>query len=362
MVKIVDADIHYFYKELETKKFYMFGAGRRAVVLYEELQLAGRITAIVDNNERLWTKGMHLGKEWIPVISMEHFLKQADHLSEILLMITPTFYAGEIIKQLDQLPELDNLRCYLADLVIYRYEKKKFLFTNGNPRIPKKIHYCWFGKKEIPPHLCKYIDTWKEKCPEYEIIRWDESNYDVTKNRYMKEAYECRKWGFVPDYARLDIIYQEGGIYLDTDVELVSSLDRLLCDEMFCVAENQIAINFGSGFGAIKGHPVMKQLRDAYDGKTFYQEDGSMNMMPCYAYQNPVLKKIGFQIKNEYQKIDGMVLYPSEVAVCMRMEWIQNNITKNTILKHHSQVSWISENEKKHMNDYKKFMVQRKYF
>lgn len=363
MIKIVDADMHSFYKELETKKFYMFGAGRRAVILYEELELEGRIEAVVDQNSCLWAQGLQLGTEWVPVISLEQFVRKAagSGLSQILILITPTFYTGEIIAQLDQLPELNDLRCYLSDLLIWRYEKKAFTFTNGIQKIPKKIHYCWFGKKEIPPHLRRFMETWKEKCPDYEIIRWDESNYDVTKNRYMKEAYACGKWGFVPDYARLDIIYQEGGIYLDTDVELAVSLDRLLCDDMFCIAENHISVNFGSGFGAVKGHPVMKELRDAYDDKTFYRMDGSMNMMPCYVYQNPVLKKFGFAIKNEYQNIDGIALYPSEVAVCMRMQWIQDHITENTIIKHHAQLSWISEEEKKNIDLNNRCIIQRKY-
>lgn len=362
MIKIINAGINNFYKELEGKKFFMFGAGRRAFILYEELELDGRITAIVDNNEQLWRKGVYLGKEWIPVISVGNFLRQISEngLSKILLLITPTFYTWEIIQQLDQLPELDGLRCYLGDFLIYQYEKKEFIFTNGNPKIPKKIHYCWFGKKEVPSHLRIYMDSWKKKCPEYEIIRWDESNYDVTRNRYMQEAYACGKWGFVPDYARLDIIYQEGGIYLDTDVELLLCLDPLLCDEMFCIADNNIAINFGSGFGAVKGHAAIKELRDAYDGKTFYNTDGSMNLMPCYTYQNPVLKRLGFKIKNEYQKIDDMVLYPSEISENMRMKWVQNNFTKNTVMRHHSELSWISQEEKRNMQNYIKNIQNRK--
>lgn len=364
MIKIINADISHFYKELEHKKFFLFGAGRRAVILYEELELEGTITAIVDNNERLWAKGLQLEKEWIPVISMKDFLRQVaeNDLSDILLLITPTFYTWKIIEQLDLLPELNELRCYVGDFLIYQYEKKEFAFTDGVPKIPKKIHYCWFGKKEVPSHLRSYMDTWKNKCPEYEIIRWDESNYDITKNRYMKEAYACKKWGFVPDYARLDIIYQEGGIYLDTDVELLSSLDPLVCDDMFCIAENNIAINFGSGFGAVKGHPVIKELRDAYNERTFYKTDGSMNLMPCYTYQNPVLKKFGFKIKDEYQKIDEMVLYPSEVAVGLRMEWMRNNVTKHTIMRHHMDLSWISKDEKEHVNDHQTYINHRNLF
>ena len=96
--------------------------------------------------------------------------------------------------------------------------------------IPKKIHYCWFGGAPKSKLAKKCIKSWKRKCPDYEIIEWNESNYDVTKIPFMKEAYDAKKWGFVPDYARLDIIYNNGGIYLDTDVEIVKSLDDLLSD------------------------------------------------------------------------------------------------------------------------------------
>ena len=99
--------------------------------------------------------------------------------------------------------------------------------------IPKKIHYCWFGGNPLPELAIRCIESWKKYCPDYEIIRWDESNYDVTKNKYMYQAYENKRWGFVPDYARLDIIYNYGGIYLDTDVELLNSLDDLLDQKCF---------------------------------------------------------------------------------------------------------------------------------
>ena len=91
--------------------------------------------------------------------------------------------------------------------------------------IPKIIHYCWIGGTPLPEIAKKCIESWKKCCPDYEIREWNESNYDFTQNVYMKEAYEVKKWGFVPDYARLDIIYRYGGFYLDTDVELLKSLD-----------------------------------------------------------------------------------------------------------------------------------------
>lgn len=364
MIKIIDDSIANFHKDVEESRLYLFGAGRKAIHFYEEFGLSGRITAIIDNDQRQWNQCMNLGKENIPVISVQGFLEQikGEELSEILLLISPSFYAWKIVEQLDRIPELDGLSCYIGELLTEYYENQDFSFTVGERKIPKKIHYCWFGGKEIPSKLQRYIDGWRVKCPDYEIIRWDESNYDISQNRYMKEAYECKKWGFVPDYARLDIIYREGGIYLDTDIELLMSLDKLLCDDMFCGALNNVAINFGQGFGAVPGHPLMRALRDVYDDKSFYREDGSVNLTPCYVYQHPELKKFGFEIKNQYQKINGVVIYPSEVSAPMGTRGIQNHFTKNTVMNHHSELSWISDEERKNMEEYKTHIVHRKLY
>ena len=133
------------------------------------------------------------------------------------------------------------------------------------PIIPKKIPYIWFGGNPLPKQYQDWIKTWKKFCPDYEIIEWNESNYDVTKNKYMSQAYQAKKWGFVPDYARLDVIYKYGGIYLDTDVELIANLDDLLHQEAFACFESNENVAFGLGVGAAKGNHLIKELRDWYD-------------------------------------------------------------------------------------------------
>ena len=135
--------------------------------------------------------------------------------------------------------------------------------------IPKIIHYCWFGGESLPESAIKCINSWKKFCPDYEIIRWDESNYDVTKNVYMKEAYEAKKWGFVPDYARLDIVYNYGGIYMDTDVELLKPLDDLLGCNAYMGVEKPGIVALGLGFGAEKGNSVIGDLLEEYNDKRF---------------------------------------------------------------------------------------------
>ena len=128
--------------------------------------------------------------------------------------------------------------------------------------IPKIIHYCWFGNKKIPFRLKKYIKTWKKFCPDYEIKLWTQNNYDITKNGFMSQAASAKKWAFVSDYARLDIVEQYGGIYLDTDVELVKSLDDLLKYKAFAGFECSEYVSFGLGFGAEAHNPIIKEIRD----------------------------------------------------------------------------------------------------
>lgn len=361
MIKIIDDSLENFNKDIAGKTLYVFGAGRRLVHLCETLRLNEQIVAIIDNNKLLWNTSFVFQGSKIPIINVEQFVSLVDKqaLDEIVLLITPAFYAWKIVEQLDEQECLDGLRCYISGLLMEHYESQDFSFSKGEVLIPKKIHYCWFGGAEIPVKLQNYIDTWKKVCPDYEIIRWDESNFNVSQNVYMKQAYDCKKWGFVSDCARLHIIYREGGIYLDTDVELLRSLDDLLCDEMFCHADSNTSINFGVGFGAVKGHELIKQLRDFYDNKEFINDDGSMDLRPCYMYQNPVLMKNGFVIKNGYQRNGKCVLYPSEVAAPTGLRGMENNFSDKTISVHHSELSWISEEERINLKHYQEKIVHR---
>lgn len=126
--------------------------------------------------------------------------------------------------------------------------------------IPKIIHYCWFGGGELPQMQKKCIESWKKFCPDYEIKEWNESNYDVHKVPYISEAYDAGKMAFVSDYARLDIIYKHGGIYLDTDVEIIKSLEPLLEHTCFLGAERDGIVATGLGFGAERASLYSKNV------------------------------------------------------------------------------------------------------
>lgn len=213
--------------------------------------------------------------------------------------------------------------------------------------IPKKIHYCWFSGKKMPKEFENYIETWKKFCPDYEIVRWDESNYDINQNSYMRNAYKEKRWGFVPDYARFDIIYREGGIYLDTDVELIKSPDSLLDNPAFLGFEDNNFINPGLGFGAEKNNPVMKALRDIYENIDFYKHDGSLNLVPSPYYVTEKLKSLGVKTDNQLQRLDDITIYPSDYFGAKNYYTGKINSTENTYSVHHFSCTWMTREERK---------------
>lgn len=215
--------------------------------------------------------------------------------------------------------------------------------------IPKIIHYCWFGGNEIPEHDKKCIESWKKYCPDYKIIRWDESNYDYKKNSYMREAYEAKKWGFVPDYARLDIVYEHGGIYLDTDVELVKNIDELLEHKAYMGFEvGGEFVSPGLGFGAEKNFPLFKKMmEEIYGDRKFKLGEGNYDTTPSPTLNVEFLLKYGLKLNNQFQVIEDMAIYPSDWFCPIDTNSAVFNPTENTHSIHHFHASWLTPEEKK---------------
>jgi hypothetical protein len=210
--------------------------------------------------------------------------------------------------------------------------------------IPKIIHYCWFGYNPLPPDALKCIRSWKKYCPDYQIIQWTEDNFDVTSHPYMYDAWKAGKWAFVSDYARLKIIAEHGGIYLDTDVELIRSLDPLLEQEGFMGYQDDVYVATGLGFGAVKGHPVITALLEDYDRISFLREDGSFNTTPCPELNLQTLTRLGLQKNNgQIRHLQGITLYPPEYFCPVDYQSGILKKTKNTYSIHHFTASWMTE-------------------
>ena len=214
--------------------------------------------------------------------------------------------------------------------------------------IPKKIHYCWVGGKPLPESAKKCIRSWRKYCPDYEIVEWNESNYDFTAVPYMKEAMEAKKWGFAPDYARLDIIYTHGGIYLDTDVEIVKSFDPLLELKGFAGFQDENLVALGLGFGAEAGNPVIKKLMDSYEERHFVREDGTPDLTPSPRLNTDTLTaQCGLIPEACYQELGSFSVFPPEYFCPKSFDDGVVRKTKNTYSIHHFDASWFSDDSKK---------------
>lgn len=216
--------------------------------------------------------------------------------------------------------------------------------------IPKKIHYCWFGGNPLPKLAIKCINSWKKYCPDYEIIEWNESNFDINQNEYCKEAYAAKKWAFVTDYARLAILHKYGGVYFDTDVELVRNIDDLLENACFMGIEKSIRVvevASGLGVGAEAGHPLIKEIIDDYDGVHFLKEDGTFDLTTCTVRNTRVLRKHGYCDEDRTQTVAGATIYASEYFSPIEMENGFMKKTENTYSIHHYGLSWTTEEKRK---------------
>ena len=177
--------------------------------------------------------------------------------------------------------------------------------------IPKKIHYCWFGGKSKPQSVINYIESWIKYCPDYEIVEWNEDNFDVHQNRYCQEAYESKKWAFVSDVARLWSLYYVGGIYMDTDVEVTRPLDDLLINEVFFGFESSIYVATNI-IGANKGNKFIFSLLKAYDDRRFIKIDGKQDRTTNVNCTTKSAEAMGLILNGNQQTIKGVTFYPQE--------------------------------------------------
>lgn len=212
--------------------------------------------------------------------------------------------------------------------------------------IPKVIHYCWFGGNELPESARRCIESWKRYCPEYEIKEWNESNFDVQSCDYVREAYEAKRWAFVSDYARFKILYENGGVYFDTDVELIRPIDDILARGGFLGAENaDFAVNPGLGAAVAPQNVLYRELTESYHKRRFLNEDGSLNLKTVVAYTTELLREKGLENRNGIQEIDGCYIYPKEYFCPLDYESGELTMTENTRSIHHYSASWHGKTE-----------------
>ncbi len=198
--------------------------------------------------------------------------------------------------------------------------------------IPKKIHYVWVGGKEKPKDIKRCIDTWKGHLSDYEIIEWNETNFDINAHPFVRAAYDAKKWAFVSDYIRASVIYEHGGIYLDTDVLILDNFDDFLNNKAFVGFENPDH-PFTAVFGAEAGHPLVKDMLLYYDNLDNYSFEFNCNN--TISVSDILINRYNCKTGNGFQVLEsGIAVYPDTV-LC--------NPSKNSVAIHVFTGTWLDE-------------------
>ena len=314
-----------------------------APYLMEQYGLCQFVSCYVDNDCRKQEHTVKIGNYEYAVKSPDilHCVKE----NTVLLITNSNFY--KIIDLLDGIPALEYVEGYIIPVMqIYELQFAKEIEIGRYMEkavIPKKIHYCWFGGRRMPDFLKACIETWSVTCPDYEIIQWDEGNYNISKIPYIEEAFSRGKYGFASDVARLDILYTHGGIYMDTDVALLKSLDELLFQEAFVGVEKWGNINTGGGCGAVPQHPMIKNILEYRRGIHFIMEDGSLNMETNGMYETMVFVKAGMRVDNTLQRVENVTIYPSGVFHPYDYISCEDRVEYYTFSKHHFFGGWMDK-------------------
>lgn len=213
--------------------------------------------------------------------------------------------------------------------------------------IPKIIHYCWFGENPKTKLIKKCIKSWIKFCPDYKIIEWNESNIDLAKYVYASQAYKMKKFAFVSDQIRFIVLQEHGGIYLDTDVEIVKNIDDLLSNNCFMGFETNTMVAPGLIVGSEKDGILVKKIVDFYERQRFILNDGSLNLSTVVQYTTGILSEMGLKVDGSFQKSDAITLYPIEWFNPYDIRHSKSQFTKNTYSIHHFQATWMTKEQKR---------------
>lgn len=231
--------------------------------------------------------------------------------------------------------------------------------------IPKIIHYFWFGRNPLPPLAIKCIESWKKYLPDYEIKEWNEDNFDVNIIQYTKEAYEAKKYAFVSDYARFWVLYKYGGVYFDTDVEVLKPLDDILSKGGFmgCETDKKTGFNTditvapGLGFACEAGNSFLKDIIEIYKTKSYTNDFTNSGCKTIVDYTTDLLKDKGLKNIMDVQSIDNLFIYPAEYFNPTNIITKKVSITSKTHTIHHYSGSWIEKTTSQKIVNYIKKII-----
>lgn len=305
------------------------------------------ILFIVDNDSSKQGQIFEIDQRYFPIEKVEKIREEENYI--VLITVSPA-YQKDICKQLQELGLPETTECYSLPLMTQNFRRTdnscvERYFNEHTTTVNKpQIHSFWFSGEEKPELYQRCLDSWHRFCPEFEIKEWNTENYDVKKNQYMYEAFLNRKWAFVSDYARLDILYQYGGIYMDMDVELLAPIDHLLkADSFFCRQEDGF-LELGSGFGALPGDSLIQEMLDTYKNRKFILKNGQIDKTPQPEWLSSILRKHGIEKCHDSQIIDNRLILSNDYISSVTGE---DSIRTAKLGVHWHNGGWLEEKERK---------------
>lgn len=337
------------YIKENNKKIILFGAGAvcKTFVPYisNKYNFTNRIICVVDNNPDKQGQFVNINGRKIPITGADIFNECNEDYC--VLITNGEFYS--VMCQLDGIKGCNDRCCFIVAYMQlekqYNREQNTVYKDYNEPKIPKIINYCWFSGNPMPIELVRCVNTWKELCPDYDIVCWNESNFDLSKYRYTKEAAVMKKWGYIPDIVRLEVLYDVGGFYFDTDVEMIRNLDELRFQDAFCGRERGGHVNFGGGSGSVPGNDIIKEILDFRKDEPFALANGGYNSEASGYYETTPLMEHGLKVADVNQKLDKINIYSSEFFSPYNYINGDDIRNENTFSIHHFNASWLENGE-----------------
>lgn len=334
------------YKFFGDKKIIFFGKGRwiKNVEFTALEALKDRYECVVDNNP---TGEVEISGKRLPVHSPDFLID----LKNVIVILTSPIYMYDMFIQLEEMKLNDSIECYAfpfmqlisdpknGEIIEYRDIKEQY--------IPKIIHSFWFSGDSKPKTYQKCRDTWDIHLNDYKIIEWNMDNYDWHKNCFLERAIECQAWAFATDYARLDVLNEYGGIYLDMDVEVIKNFDDLLGNEGIFAFSNNVSVDLAV-LGAKRENKIIKQLLKLYENVELPKEKKYFSDFFQPSFIRKTLVENGIEMNGKMQKVDGGTVFPREFF--MPQDFIlfeQAIITDNTYCIHYDNFGWSNDKDNK---------------
>lgn len=335
---------------LKDRKIVCWGLGKvfynQVLPFLEKNSLLDNVVGYVDISEEIREKGSIDSLNSKKILSPSQFL---DLYKNTVLIISISDYR-KIVEWLEN-NGADDIEWYVGKYLYCMYSDLERLSgkkppkeykKNGYQVIPKVINTFWFSDDSIPDSYQKCLNSWKDKCPDYDIRIWSRIDYNSGDCKYYEDAIKNKKWAFASDYARVDVISKYGGIYLDMDVEVIRNIDDLLLNDAYMGFGGIDYIECGSGFGAAPNNSIMIEICEDYKKSSFQNQDGTLDLTTAPRKYTKTLLKHGLKLNGSFQVVDNITVYPFESLTAKSFDTGQYYINENTYTVHHYNGNWLS--------------------